>query len=49
MPRFSCVAIYPGYVNGGFQTVVRVLPGDRIPLPPVNLKLAYLYLNFTSF
>ena len=24
----------PGYVNGGFQTVVRVLSGGRFPPPP---------------
>ena len=28
-----------GSVNGGFQTVVRVLFGDRFPLPPFNLNL----------
>ena len=31
-----------GSVNGGFQTVVRVLWGNEIPLPPV-------YLNLTPF
>ena len=31
-----------GSVNGGFQTVVRVLWGNEIPLPPS-------YLNLTSF
>ena len=42
-----------GSVNGGFQTVVRVLSGDRIPLPPFNLNLTsflpHLNLLFTSF
>ena len=28
-----------GSVNGGFQTVVRVLSGGHIPLPPFNLNL----------
>ena len=45
--------ISQGYVNGGFQTVVRVLSGDRIPLPPFYLNLTSLlpqcYLILTSF
>ena len=40
------------YVNGGFQTVVRVLSGDRNPLPPFHLNLTsfltQLYLILTS-
>ena len=42
-----------GSVNGGFQTVVRVLCGNEIPLPPFDLNLIpflpQFYLNFTSF
>ena len=30
---------FQGSVNGGFQTVVRVLSGDQIPLPPFNFSL----------
>ena len=41
-----------GSVNGGFQTVVRVLSGQRIPLPPFNLNLTsflpQVYLILTS-
>ena len=36
------VIVIQGSVNGGFQTVVRVLWGNEILLPP-------FYLNFTSF
>ena len=42
-----------GSVNGGFQTVVRVLSGERIPLPPFYLNLIsflpQFYLLLTSF
>ena len=37
-----------GSVNGGFQTVVRVLSRDQIPLPPFNLIEPSFCLNFTS-
>ena len=30
-----------GSVNGGFQTVVRVLWGNEIPLPPFYLDLTF--------
>ena len=46
-------AIFQGSVNGGFQTMVRVWSGDRIPLPPCNLNFAsflpQFYLIWTSF
>ena len=32
---------YQGFVNGGFQTVVRVWSGEQIPAP-------HFYLSFTS-
>ena len=42
-----------GSVNGGFQTVVRVLRGNEIPLPPFYLSftsiLPQFYLNLTPF
>ena len=42
-----------GSVNGGFQTVVRVLWGNEIPLPPFYLNLTpflpQFYLILTSF
>ena len=42
-----------GFVNGGFQMVVRVLSGEQIPLPPFNPNLTpflpQLYLFLTSF
>ena len=31
-----------GSVNGGFQTVVRVLPGDQIPHTPFSLNASFL-------
>ena len=48
-----------GFVNGGFQTVVRVWPGEPIPAPHFNLNctsvlpqfyffLTFFYLNLTS-
>ena len=40
-------------VNGGFQMVVRILPGEQIALPTTNLNLTLflpqLYLILTSF
>ena len=38
----NCVPLPQGSVNGGFQTVVRVLSGEQISLPP-------FYLNLTPF
>ena len=39
-----------GSVNSGFQTVVRVWPGEQIPAPHFNLIFQTLfYLNFSSF
>ena len=44
---------FQGSINGGFQTVVRVLSGDQILLPPFYLNLTsflpQLYLILTSF
>ena len=36
---FVIFGSFPGYVNGGIQTVVRVLSGGQIPPPPFNLNL----------
>ena len=44
----SC-AMSQGSVNGGFQTVVRVLSGHRIPLPPFNLSLTSFLPLFNLF
>ena len=35
-----------GTIDGGFQTVFRVLSGDRIPLPPFNLDSTQFLLQF---
>ena len=55
LPRKSSTnsCITQGSVNGGFQTVVRVLSGEQIPLPPFYLNLTpflpQFYLILTSF
>ena len=35
-----------GSVHGGFQTVVRVLSGDRFPQPPLNLNVTSFFTSF---
>ena len=46
MTPFLVPTNYQGSVNGGFQTVVRVLSGDRIPLPPFSLNLTSFLPQF---
>ena len=46
LPSFSSRKTTRRVSKWGFQTVVRVLSGDQIPLPPFNLNFA---LFFTSF
>ena len=44
----SCVPFFERSVNGGFPTVVRILWGNEILLPPFYLRYPF-YLDLTPF